>query len=103
MADVAACQIMCFQWIAADIQTRFHCRDAIIDNQADWDFSQSHPNHFAETDRGICDACPEPKAEKIKKNDREHKREQRKHCDTDQIKRFHSARILSEAQQRAKV
>ena len=75
MADVAACQIMCFQRIAADIQTRFHCRDAIIDNQADWDFSQSHPNHFPEADRRICDSRPEPETEKIEKNNREHERE----------------------------
>ena len=34
MADIAARQIMRFQWIAPDIQTSFHGRNAVVDNQS---------------------------------------------------------------------
>ena len=46
MAHIAAGQIMRFKRIASNIQTRFHCRDAIVDNQSDRHFPQPHADHF---------------------------------------------------------
>ena len=47
MADVAAGEVMRFQRIAANIDTGFHCGDAIVNNQANRHFAQPHPDHFA--------------------------------------------------------
>src|SRR5215471_7726703 len=95
MVYVAACKIMRFQWIAADIETRFHSGDAIVHNQTDWNFAQPHPNHFAKAHRRVCDSRPEPETEKVKKNDREHERKDPQHRDANQIKRFHiEAKII---------
>src|SRR5260370_6037717 len=82
---------MRFQWIASNIQTSLHGRDAIVDNQSDGHFSQSHPDHFPKTNGCICDSCAQPKAEEIEKDDRKHKREHRQHCDTNKVKSIHGA------------
>ena len=91
MAHIAACQVVSFQGITPNIQTRFHCRDAIVHNQTNRHFPQSHSNHLTQAHRRICDPCPEPETEKVEKNNRQHEREQRQHCDADKIKRFHIA------------
>ena len=91
MAHVTARKVMRFQRIAPNIYTGLHRSDAIIHNQTDWNFTQSHPNHFTETHRRVCDSCPEPKTKKVEKNNRQHKREQRQRRDADKIKRFHIA------------
>src|SRR6266513_5746397 len=91
MAHVTARQVVRFQWIAPNIQTGFHRGDAIIHNQTDWHFAQPHPDHFAQTNRRICDPRPEPKAEKVEKNNREHEGEQRQNREADKIKGVHIA------------
>src|SRR4029450_2389993 len=96
MADVAACKVMGFQWIAPHIQTGFYRGDAIVHNQTDGYFAQPHPNHFAKTYRRIRDPCAQPETEEIEKNNREHKCEYRQYRNADEIKRFHVARSLSE-------
>ena len=75
MADVAAREVMGFQRIATNIDTGFHCRNAIVHDQSNRHFAQPHPDHLAKTHRRICDPCPEPETEKIKKNHRQHERE----------------------------
>src|SRR6266513_1747274 len=46
-------------------------------------------NHLTQTHRRICDPSPKPETEKIEKNNSQHEREKRQHCDADKIKRFH--------------
>src|SRR5437773_9354683 len=78
--------------IACDWQTGFHSRNAVINNETDRNFPQPHSDHFAETDRGVCDSRPNPETEKIEKDDREHECEQRQYCDTDKVKGIHMLR-----------
>jgi hypothetical protein len=103
MINVAASQIMRFERIAPYIQARFYGRDAIIDNQSDRHLAQAHADHFSYADGRICDPGAEPRHEIFRDNDHNHKREDREHREANQIKRFHSARKLSEALQRAKL
>jgi hypothetical protein len=84
---------MRFQRIAANVQTSFDRRDAVIDNETNWNFPQPHSDHFSETNRRIGDPRPDPKTEKIEKYNREHEREKRKHRDADKVKRFHGGEI----------
>src|SRR5438132_13554981 len=91
MAHVTARKVVCFQWIAPNVQTGSHCGDPIVHNQTDWHLAESHSDHFTETHRRICDPCPKPKAKKVEKNNGQHKREQRQHRDTDKIKGVHIA------------
>ena len=80
---------MRFQRIAANVQTSFDRGNAVIDNETDWDFAQSHSDHFAKTNRRIGDSRSDPEAEEIEKNDREDECEERQHRDADKIKGFH--------------
>jgi hypothetical protein len=91
MADIAARQVMCFQWIAPDVQTSFHGRNAVVDNQSNRHLPQTHADHFSYSDGSVGDSSPEPGCEKLEKDDREDKREQRQYRYTDKIKRFHTA------------
>src|SRR6266567_2440003 len=91
MAHVTACEVMRLQWIAPNIYTGLYRGDPIIDDQSDRYFAQSHSDHLTETYWRICYSCPEPKTEKIKKNNRQHERKQRQRRDADKIKRFHIA------------
>ena len=103
VTDVAACQIMRFERIAPNIQTGFHRRDTIVDNQSDRHFAQAHADHFSNADGRVCDPSSEPRHEIFGDNDYNHKREDREDCEADKIKRFHSARKLSEGIQPAKL
>src|SRR5438034_3302383 len=83
---------MCFERIARDWQTCFHGCNAVVDNETNRDFAQPHSNHFAETDRRVCDPRPDPETKKIEKDDRKHECEQRQYCEADKIKRIHMLR-----------
>src|SRR5438067_11184409 len=78
--------------IARDWQTSFHSRNAVIDDKTDRNFPQPHSDHFAETDRRVCDSRSDPETKEIKKDDREHECEQRQYCEADKIKRMHMPR-----------
>src|SRR6266513_1249298 len=78
--------------IARDWQTCFHSRNAVVDNETHRDFAQPHSDHFAETDRRVCDSRSDPETEEIEKDDREHECEQRQYREADKIKRIHMLR-----------
>jgi len=84
---------MRFQRIARNLDARFDRRDAVIDNQSHWHAPQSHAYHFAHADRRVGDACPEPNAEKVEKNDCQNETEDRKDRNTDKIKSIHAGEV----------
>src|SRR5439155_24076842 len=92
LVNTPAGQIMRLERIASDWQTCFHSCNAVVDNETHRDFAQPHSNHFAETDRRVCDSRPDPETKKIEKDDREHECEQGQYCDADKIKRIHILR-----------
>src|SRR2546428_12539739 len=89
MAHIAARKVMRFQRIAADIQTSFPSRDAIVHNQTDWNPSQTHPDHLSNADWCVRNAGPQPRHEVFGDNNYKHKRDERKRRNDDKIKRFH--------------
>ena len=91
MTHVAARKVMRFQWIAPNIDAGFHRSNTIVHDQTDRHFAQPHPDHFTETHRRVCDPCPEPETEKVKKNNCQHECEDRQHCDADKIKCVHGS------------
>ena len=70
--------------------TGFNGRDAVINDQTDRDFAQSHPDHFADADRSVCDPGAEPEPKEIKEHDRENEGDDPQRCYADEIKRFHT-------------
>ena len=62
---------MRFERIARDIDAGFHRGDPVIDDQADRHFAQTHPDHFADSDRRVRDPGAKPKAKKTGDDDRE--------------------------------
>src|SRR5215217_8196452 len=78
--------------VTGNLDAGFYRGDPVIDDHPNWHLAQPHPDHFAEAHRRIRYSCSEPEPEKIEKNNREHKREERQYREPDEIKRFHIAR-----------
>ena len=62
MVHIAAREIMRFERVARDVDAGFHGGDAVIHNQADGNFAQAHPDHFANANGRVGDARAQPKA-----------------------------------------
>src|SRR5205823_1052291 len=93
LADVAAREIMRLQWVACDIDSRFHRSDAVVHDQSHWDFAQTHSNHFADADRRTGNACPQPGSEKSKENNDENEGNDGNDGEADKDEWFHGSTL----------
>src|SRR5205823_5013898 len=93
LADVAAGEIMRLQWVACDIDSRFHRSDAVVHDQTHWDFAQTHSNHFADADRRTGNACPQPSSEKFKENNDENEGNDGNDGEADKDEWFHGSTL----------
>src|SRR6266478_5211271 len=89
LSDVAPRQVMRFQRVARNFDTRFHGGDAVVENQPYRHAAQTHPDHFSHTDRRVSDARPKPDPEKIEENNREYETENGQHRDSGKIESVH--------------
>ena len=71
----------------------FHGGDAIIDDQSDRHFAQTHADHLADADRRVGDACAQPESEKVEEHDREDEGDDREHGNADEVERFHDGNL----------
>jgi hypothetical protein len=84
---------MRLQWVACDIDSRFHRSDAVVHDQSHWDFAQTHSNHFADADRRTGNACPQPGSEKFKENNDENEGNDGNDGEADKDEWFHGSTL----------
>jgi hypothetical protein len=71
--DIAAGQVVRFEFVGVEGKSGFDRRDAAVDDHAHRHTAQAHADEPGEGDRGIGDFGPQPDAEEIEKNDEEDK------------------------------
>src|SRR5947207_12246269 len=85
---------MRLQWVACDIDSRFHRSDAVVHDQSHWDFAQTHSNHFADANRRTGNARPQPRCKKFEKNNDQNEADDGDDGEADEIKRFHGGNLF---------
>ena len=86
-------EVMRLERIARDVDAGFDGGDAVIDDQADRHFAQTHADHLANADRRVRDAGAEPESEEVEDDDREDEGDDRERGNADEVERFHDGKL----------
>ena len=80
---------MRFERIGGNLDPCFYCGDSAVHNQSDRHAPQPHADHLSHPDGRVGNARAKPNTEKVEKNDRENKPEDRENRDANKIKSVH--------------